>query len=358
MPTNTCLYITLSSFLIGVFLTFFGHTKFGDADKLIKLNQVGVLKVRDKEKSLGEKRDDLQKKQLQRRDLQSKIREYASKIEGEKSVAQSLKDLEGFYKESIDRQDVKYDVNQKGLSSMQDQLSDDLALIERTLENMDKKFKLEKERLSDREKVLAIEADELGREVTKKKSELTTEIERIKNNLQRVNNLNPNKITEPWEVGDVIEYVPSNGRVVINAGAAKGIKPNFKFMVFTAESGKERIYKGMMIVKEVNDLISVAVMESKLDFQAAPVKGDKFGSLIFRDEKLNFYLAGDFRSKYSKSSMENYLLYLGNNVVSELTSEVDFFIQASLAEPEVPTATSLGVTIIGEDSIAPFVGDF
>jgi len=358
MPTNTCLYITLASFLVGVFLSFFAHTKMGEADTVLKMNVVGLLKVKEKEKSYVEKKAELEKKMLIRREEQSKVREIVRQIEGQQSLEQSLKELDEYYKVSIERQDVKYNVIQQNLSEMQDQLSDDLSLIERTLEGMDKKFKQEKDRLTDREKILSEEDDTLTRGAIKKKSELTTEIERINNNIQRVSNLSPNKLDEPWVVGDVMAFVPDGGRIVINAGVAKGMKPNLKFMVFSAEAGKERVYKGMMIIKEVNNLISAGVMESKVDEDFAPVKGDKIGSLIFKNEKLNFYLAGDFRSKYSKNTMADYLKYAGNNVVPELTSDVDFFIQASLAEPEVPVATSLGVTIIPESLVAPFVGDF
>ncbi len=358
MPTNTCLYITLASFLIGVFLSFFGHTKMGEADKVLKMNEVGILKVKEKEKSYSEKKSELEKKALVRREEQSKAREIIRQIEGQQSLEQSLKDLEEYYNVSIERQDVKYNVIQQNLSEMQDQLSDDLSLIERTLEGMDKRFKQEKDRLADREKLLAEEDDSLTRGAIKRKSELTTEIERINNNIQRVSNLSPNKLGEPWEIGEVMAYVPDGGRIVINAGVSKGIKPNLKFMVFSAEAGKERVYKGMMIIKEVNNLISTGFMESSVDEDYAPVKGDKIGSLIFKNEKLNFYLAGDFRSKYSKDTMSNYLKYAGNNVMPELTSDVDFFIQASLAEPEVPIATSLGVTVIPEALVTPFVGDY
>jgi hypothetical protein len=329
-----------------------------EASKVIKFNQAGITAVEKQEIALEEKQAELRKKKLIRREQQSKIREMASQIQGQKYLETSLKSLEEAYVISIQRQESKYDVTQQGLSALQDQLSDDLSLIERTLENMGKKFTMEQERLKEREEALQLEDDGHNRTVMKKKSELTTEIESINNRIQRVNQLTPNKLQQPWEVGEVLDYNSSTGRIVINAGQSKGIKPNFRFMVFSSAAGKARVYKGMMVIKDVNDLIATGIMEDKLKYQKSPVKGDKFGSLIFKNEKLNFYLAGDFRSKFSKNKMESYLSYVGNNIVPELTSQVDFFVQASLADSEVPTATSLGVTIIPEELITPYVGDF
>ena len=358
MPTNTCLYMTLASFVIGVFLAFFGNTKMEDANKLIKFNQAGFSAVQKQQTSLNEKKAELTKKQLTRREQQSKIREIVRQIDGQKALESSLKNLEEVYKASIERQNIKFDVTQQNLSAMQDQLSDDLALIERTIENIDKKLALEQERFKERQEVLAIEDDSFSREVIMKKNELKTQIESINNKITRVNQPNPNKLDQPWEVGQVMDYNSATGTILINAGSSKGIKPNFRFMVFSDATGKQRVYKGMMVVKDVSDLIATGIMEDHLKNEDAPVRGDKFGSFIFKNQKLNFYLAGAFRAKFSKSMMRDYIQYTGNNVVDELSSDVDFFIQAALADSEVPTATSLGVTIIPEELIVPFVGDF
>jgi NAD-dependent DNA ligase len=353
---NIYLYLMLISLLVGGFSGFVGYDNLERSSRLELENDAEFKKLKAKELDKTSKISELENLELERKSLQSQVKELALAIDEQKALKEDFERLNSVLKNNIDRQKVKYSVSRETVATMQDQLSEDTTAIERAIENMNKNFEDDRIRLEKRQEVLQEEEALDSKKKAKSMSVLETEIDTIDFAIRRVSNLSPRELLEPWVTGKVMEYNPTLNRVVINLGYADGIKQNFKFSVFSAGQGdSDRKYKGFVIVKKVERLVSVGVME--MVNGKNPVPGDNIGSLVYRKGQLNYYLAGDFRSKYSKEKLKTFLEYSGNRVLEELSSEVDFFVMGSLADNEVPLATALGVSIIPEELIAAYVGE-
>jgi hypothetical protein len=364
MKNNIYVYVILVALLSGIFSGLIGYEHFGNAQKIEQENE---LLAKDVETKLAEKvaaQIELDKKSLQRRTLQTSVREIAGAIEQQEKVTVEFKALEERLRNSLQLQGVKLKVNQEGVSVMQDQISEDTTAIERSTENMKAVFDLDKQRLTQRENVLGAEGEVDAREKARRLSILDTNIDTVNVSLSRVSNLSPLEISEPWTVGKVLGYNAAINKLVINLGRSAGIRQNFKFSIFSSDDGNRRVYKGFVIIKEVEDLISMGIMEMQSEKGFDPVVGDLVGSLVYRVDKLNFYLGGDFRaddlrmpSKYTKDQLKARLEYVGNRVLSEITSDVDFFVEGSLAHSEIPKATALGISVIPVNLLLSYLGE-
>jgi NAD-dependent DNA ligase len=354
---NIYLYLMLLSLLVGGFSGFVGYDNLERASRLVELeNEPKLKELKSKELDKMAKVSEWEALAAKRKGLQVQLKELALAINEQKALKQDFERLDRTLMNSIDRQKVKFAVSRETVAMMQDQLSEDTTAIERSLENMNRNFEHDRQRLEEKQNVLREEEVLDSKKKAKSMSILETEIDTIDFTLRRVNNLSPRELTEPWVTGEVMEYNSILNRVVINLGFADGVKQNFKFAIFSAGQGeKARKYKGFVVIKKVERLVSVGAME--MVNGESPVPGDHVGSLVYRKDQMSYYLAGDFRSKYSKEKLKAFLEYCGNRVLEELSSEVDFFVMGSLADNEVPMATALGVSIIPEDSIAAYVGE-
>lgn len=351
---NIYVYLTLVSLLVGGLAGFIGYDNLESAQRQRMESAVDMKEVKSKEEDRLSKIAELEALVLKRRSLQNDVKELAVSIREQEKLKSEYEALDAKLKSSIERQGIKLSISQEAVGQMQDQLAEDTIAIERALEEMNKAFDDDRQRLERRQSYLQEEETVDAKRKAKQLSNLETSLDTVEFALRRVSNLSPLEVKDPWVAGEVTDFNSTLNRVVINLGRRDGVRQNFKFAIFSGE-GDQREYKGFCVVKEVEELVSVAVMEM-LD-AIPPVAGDQIGSLVYRKDQLNYYLAGDFRSKYSKERLTAFLTYCGNRVVDELSADVDFFVMGSLADNEVPLATSLGVSIIPEKFIADYVGD-
>jgi hypothetical protein len=353
---NIYLYLMLISLLVGGFSGFIGYDNLDSASRQKVENAKKRANLQGRLKDKESKDKELSALQLKRKELQHSVEELAVSIEEQGRLMEAFKNLELKINGSLERQGVKLAVSQETVALMREQLSEDTTAIERALENMNQAYESDRERLQLRREGLRDEETVEAKKNAKLLSQLETNIDAIDFKIRRVSNLSPTEIEEPWVTGKVMDYNSTLNKVVINLGAKDGIRQNFKFSVFSTSSGQEgRIYKGFVVIKKVDDLVSIGAME--MVNGEAPVIGDQLGSLVYRSDRISFYLAGDFRSKYTKDQLKSFLEYSGNRVLDELSSEVDFFVMGSLADNEVPLATALGVSIIPEELIAAYIGE-
>lgn len=353
---NIYLYLMLISLLVGGFSGFVGYDNLERAARLELDNDAELKKLKAKELDKSTKLSELEALQAKRKILQDQVKELALSIDEQKALKHDFDRLNNTLTNNIERQKVKYAVRRETVATMQDQLSEDTTAIERSLDNMTRNFEDDRQRLDARQNLLREEEALDSKKKAKVMSGLETEIDTIDFAIRRVSNLSPHELKEPWVTGEIMEFNPILNRVVIDLGFADGVKQNFKFSIFsTGQGDTDRKYKGFVVIKKVDRLISVGAME--MVNGEAPVAGDHVGSLVYRKDQMTYYLAGDFRSKYSKEKLKSFLEFSGNRVLDELSSEVDFFVMGSLADNEVPMATALGVSIIPEDLIAAYVGE-
>jgi hypothetical protein len=357
MKSNVYLYLMLVCLLAGGFAGFIGYDNLGSAERKAQKNQIDAENLAQRQADLESKRSELLQLRAERRSLQTETRKLASEISAEEKLIDTFSQLKTELELSIETQELKMSVNQRSVSEIQDQLAEDTTLIDRSRENMKALFELNRKRLEERQSALNKDDQSYVRERAKEISQLETEIDAMNFRLRRVNNLTPLELDDPWVVGEVIDFQPESQKVVLSIGSQVGVKPNFKFSIFSGDTVKDRVYKGFVVVKEVHPLVSIGVMEMEQGLKSAPVAGDQLGSLVFRRDQLKFYLAGDFRAKYNKDQIQRFIEYAGNEVLSVLTSDVDFFIMGALADNEVPKATALGVSIIPVASISSYLGE-
>ena len=357
MKNNIYLYLILISLLVGGFSGFIGYDHFKKSDKIKRKSETLAQNIEIRKEEFRKKEIELINLEFERRGKQTTVREFARAILEQQTVQKEYAELQEQLDASVTRQKMMFMINQEGVSEMQDQLAEDTTSIERQSENMKEMFELEKKRLDLREELLQEDAKKDQQIHAKAISEVATAIDQAKFALQRINNLAPTEVKEPWSVGKVLDFYAPLNKVVINMGAADGIRQNYKFMIFSDRSSLEREYKGMVVIKDVDDLISTGTMIMADRESLDPVAGDSIGSVAFRKDQLTYYLGGDFRAKYRKSQMEQLIKYAGNKVVDDLDANVDFFVMGKLADNEVPLATSLGVSIIPESLITPYLGE-
>lgn len=358
MKSNVYLYMILISLLVGGFTGFIGYDNMENADKTRRTSENLVADIETRKKDREAKLAELEELYFDRREKQIEVRELAASIIEQEGITGEFQELEAKLRASVSRQDTKRRVNQEGVSEMQDQLIEDTTSLERQEENMTRAFEADKERLRVRQSILQKEDEEDAREKAKELSILGTEIDQKTFEVLRETQLPPTERKTPWVVGSVLDFNAFQNKIILSVGWAQGVKQNFKFMVFSETSGQERVNKGFIVVKQVDELISTGVMMLAQRETADPVSGDLVGSLSYREGGLNYYLEGDFRAKYTKDELERYLIYNGNRVLLELTSDVDFFVMGPLASPQdINDAISLGVTIIPEEFITPYLGE-
>lgn len=357
MQSNTYLYIIIASVLVGGFTIFLSIEQFEQVNKL----EARVEKLSKKLEKTHEniKNDELKLKEItnRRRELQTESRRLTREIIETKRKKLRLTQLEEIHKQNIAKQEAKSKIYQEAGIEIRDQLQEDIALLEHSIQELDESFAKDQKRLEQKEKALIDDQAKSSKLTSIKVSNLSTNIERNKQKIRRVNNLEPNYVDAPWKVGRVLSFHKETQKIMINLGEATGIKTDLIFRVFSEHPGEGRIYKGFMKVQEVQELISIGVMNFSKRSDVDPVQGDWIGSLLYHPEGLQFYLAGDFSEKYSRERYQTFLSYARNQVLDNLSPKVDFFVMGKLAEGEVPEATAYGISIIKESVLSQYMGE-
>lgn len=358
MQNNIYIYLILGCLGVGGGLFYIGYDYIDQAHVKVKLLDAEIEDLEKKRADRDAKRSEASALRLQRLGAQGQARDVAESIIEQSKLIKDHKKRRDEIIQRLALQEFKKTSTQGLLGEIEAQLQEDNMLVERDKESVLAGFEQNLKRLKLKKDGL-VEEDKLSTRTSDKKlAELKTELSAIEFRLRRNNNLAPLELDSPWVVGEVLDVLAKDNKVVLSVGEDFGVKPNFKFRVFSGGHASIREYKGFVVVKEVFPLVSMGVMEMvQDDVGSAPVPGDSIGSLVFRKDRLKFYLAGDFSSKYSKGEIVRHLQYAGNEVLQDLTSEVDFFVQGALADNEIPSATALGVSIIPEDHISAYFGE-
>ncbi|MBF0196794.1 MAG: hypothetical protein HQL32_03755 [Planctomycetes bacterium] len=357
MQSNTYLYIIIVSILVGGFSGFLGYTQTEENRKVSQEIMKQKSKLTIEEKNVEDNKNKIEKLSLKHRNLQSKVRGREKDFRVHQGTQVLLADVHSQLERSSQFQKDKYQRLQGGIIDIQDQLQEDISDLDRDIERVESNHTREMDRLKERQGFIVNQNDKEKKENMKLKSQLETDIELNQNLLRQKNNLSPQYLKSPWVVGKVMSYIESENKIILNFGSAAGLKRNIKLHVFSSSLGGQRSYKGFCVVRDVDDMVSTAVMIEKRGVMTDPVRGDFVGSIIYKEQGLKFYLAGDFRYKYSKSELTDFINYYGGETVEDLTNEVDFFIQGNLADNDVPRATSLGITIIDEELFSTYLGE-
>lgn len=357
MQSNICLYIIIASVLTGIGTSYMTYENLGLARRADEKNVALTRKVEKVKNDYLKEKDKFEKLSVQRRTLMVEARKQARLVQKLEDEKNRKTELASIYTYNIKRQGVKYDIYDRAVVEIQDELQEDIANVERSINELNENFEQEKTRLLHREKEVLLENEKKQKGATKKLSSVETKLEQLKQKIRLENLLDPIRLDEPPPQGKVLAYYSDKKKVVINLGSSAGIKKNFKFKIFNISIDGDRVYKGFMLIKDVKEMTSVGDLISHYKDTSLPVKDDYVGSLSYSQGGRTYYLGGEFRSKYNKDQLKEMISYNGNKVLDELSPKVDLYIQGEFAQRELLDVTPLGIRVIDEKVFTEYVGD-
>jgi NAD-dependent DNA ligase len=358
MHTNTYLYIIIASLLVGGAAGFLAKEQYELNVKAIANNEVIEQEIQKLKETIAKDTKDLTNLRHDRKNIQLEVDAEAKQInEILKNIAQ-LKDLKLLYDASIEKAKNDQGHSQSILAEIQDEMQENIALIERSLNQVNENFATNMDELGARSDLLdknnQKEAIRHNREINKLKKEKIQK----ENELKRANDLTPIKVIEPWTVSSILDYSPESNKVIIGLGYDSGIRKEMRLMIYTETLGSKRKYKGVMIIREVGDFTATGEMIFTKRKEEVPYKGDSVGTLTYKQGGLSFFLAGKFEGKYkNKAKVADYLRRIGNTVYDELNPNVDFLIEGNLADSDVLLATTFGIPVIEEELFSTYLGE-
>lgn len=293
----------------------------------------------------------------------TEARVVAIQLLNEKAVVDKLKRIEGWYRRQLDSSEFKAKTISRAERDFTEKVNDASNNIDDLHKDVQDYYKLSDEELEKKKEILERKSKNEKTEYELELSKIKTEIDKRRNELNRSYRATNTVFEKPEVLGRVIQVVPVHHLVVINLGASHGVKQNYKFRVFGVNPNGDRIDKGFIVIREVEPLISVGRVMSFSEGSQSIVRDDSVGNPAFRTQGRTFFLAGDFRtdrnvySKYTKEELRNHLVFMGNRVMDDLTYDVDMVVEGVNAERLLAQAASLGIMIIRDEQLVPYLGD-
>jgi hypothetical protein len=163
------------------------------------------------------------------------------------------------------------------------------------------------------------------------------------------------KFNEAITTGEIINEKAGPNQILINRGSSHNVTIGQEFEVYVENQGSERLIKANCKVTEVKENTSICTLFNILKTNI--FKEDKIGTHINHDLVKTFFLAGDFKKKFSnKDQVKAKIVGFGHKVVDVLTPTTNYLIEGTEgAEALVRTARELNVTVMQEDDILRYL---
>jgi NAD-dependent DNA ligase len=357
MHTNTYLYIIIASILIGGGAGFIAKDQYEQNMELKAKNEVVEQEIKKFEETIKNDKKELKDLSYERILLELEVDYEAKEINKILKNITQLNNLKVLYDASIDNAKKDKTYTQSVLAEIQDEMQQNIAVIERSLKQVNESFSKNMNTLEAKSEKLDVsnkkEAIIQAGIINKRKKEFKI----LEAGLKRENDLPSIKITEPWTVSTILNFSPESNQVIIGLGSESGLKKAMRLMVYTETLGSDRENKGIMVISEVGDFTATGEMIFRKRKGDDPLKGDSVGTFSYKAGGLNFYLAGKFEGKHSRDKVKRFLRKTGNIVSDELNTDVDILIEGKLADNEVVEATSYGIPVIVESDFTEYVGE-
>jgi NAD-dependent DNA ligase len=217
--------------------------------------------------------------------------------------------------------------------------------------------------LNDQVRAAEDKADSVGKEKRELEADMKNQILALKQDIRRLKQRKEMVEKPIGPDGKVLSVSEDQGIVVINRGKDHHLQAQTTFDVYTYGKGAQKVYKGTIIVLDVDDYVAKARVLMVNDPMRPLTAGDEIESLTYNpNEKLNFVLIGRFH-KYGRSDAKRRLEDLGLGVSENVTIETDYLVlgtpdreDENLRDTDdYKRAQELGIRIITEEQLSTFL---
>jgi NAD-dependent DNA ligase len=194
-------------------------------------------------------------------------------------------------------------------------------------------------------------------------AKLNNSILALKQDVQKLKQKKRMTEVPPGPDGEVLAVTSDQGIAILNRGKADHLKPGTTFEVYSIGKGARKIYKGTVLVLDVDTNKATARIEQVVNPADPIVQGDLIESVTYNPaQELHFYLLGRMQ-KYGKTDAAARLRQLGLKVDDSVTIDTDYVVMGA---PESDTddlratdaykrAQELGIPVIREQDLSRFV---
>lgn len=362
MHSNYCIMLIIASALVTGFSGTLSHVMYKDiTEKLMPGNVQLVQEVESLEKELAEKVRKNMDLAEERSVIHTKARKLASAVLETNRELTRLERQQGWFGLRNEFLGKNAQLLYARIGEIQDGIQEEISNVERTLKEMQRFYSQSGEEVKGKEDNLTQQDGDAIKKYLAELAILDQQVSELRNKLHRERQVVENRFSQPESIGRIVEIVPVEKKVVISLGKHDGIKQNFKFKVFGRTASGDQIDKGFIIIKDVSEAFSVGTVLYTPKKGDSVFAGDHIGSPAFRKDGFNIYLAGRFdtkhSSKYDKETLAARLGYMGNRILTDLDQRVDMVVEGELAGTEVSNAAEMGICIISEEQLVPYLGD-
>lgn len=357
MQSNAYLTLIIGSVLITMLSGFFAYN-------LRKETLLQIEKNVTAEKLVSAGEQDIEARTVAEREMvhlilvhQTEARKIATGVQMAVRHLKALEHQKIWFDQRLGLHTGKSAILLRQQGEVKDEMREEISNVDRTKQELESLYEISKESFEKKEEKLKTKDDEDLKNFKFKESKLSSEVKERENKINREHQVVYRYIERPEPVGRVVEYLHTEKMAIIDLGRIAGIKQNFKFAVFDVKPNGDLIEKGFLLIKTVEDLYSVASLLYQNDKAEPILAGDRIGCPAYHSKGRNFYLAGRIESKFTKEQLREHLLYMGNHVLDELTPKVDIVVEGSHAEIEVADAANMGIRLIREKQLVPYLGD-
>lgn len=330
-------------------------------ERILRDNDTFRKEALASEEELAQRRKKLEEEALKRLELHTKARTVAVGILETNRELSRLERQQDWFQRKNTFVENRTRILDARTGEIRDNLQEETANVERTKQEVENTYDKSAKELSGREDRLSAQDDAALKKYIEVMTGLDQKISEASHKMTREHQIVYNRFVQPEALGRIMEVIPREAKVILDLGGKDGIRQNMKFKVFGIKPGGDQVDKGFLIIKDIRDTFSLATLLNEGRKVEAVVAGDHVGSPAFTPSGRNFYLAGRFdtreSSKYSKDDLIKYLQYMGNRVQETLDGRVDMVVEGGLAERDVATAAALGISIISEEQMIPYLGD-
>lgn len=159
--------------------------------------------------------------------------------------------------------------------------------------------------------------------------------------------------------GEIIFVDQKSQTAYIDLGLSTGILKGIPFQVFRYGKGGVKEYKGKVVVKSVEDNISmVGIMETTNSLEPILV-GDKIINPVYDKDKVRYFVIAGRLGKYSSEQASRLVEKLGGKIEKEISAKTDFVVLGDgfKKDPTYQVATERGIETMLESEFLGYLGD-
>ena len=159
--------------------------------------------------------------------------------------------------------------------------------------------------------------------------------------------------------GQIIYVDQKSQTAYIDLGVSTGILKGIPFQVFRYGKGGVKDYKGKVVVKQVQDNISIVGIVETTNPLDPIITGDKIINPVYEKDKVRYFVIAGRLEKYSLEQARRLVERLGGKIESEVSAKTDFVVlgEGFKKDPAYQIALDRGIETMLESEFLGYIGD-